>query len=204
MSASIAVSDSARTLPKGETIPVRPPAGKARRAVPWGRETSGPARPTRRRKSSGWPVRDALPRGSRSRFRLPPPGDFDECVADFAQQFKRFAVRAGWAACRRGRLRRMLVDPAHLGIQKIAELVGRQHALDGSFGVGAAGGGLYGNGGQAHPALQQIARQVNVLDPAIRKMDLAAEQDPPTDRNALVVETVAQGFVLEPQGKDRQ
>ena len=77
-------------------------------------------------------------------------------------------------------------------------------AFNAHLGAGRAGGRLQRNGRQPEPALDDVAREVNVLDAAVGQQDLAAEQDAPLHRDAAVVEFVSQRVVLEEQRQQHE
>ena len=93
----------------------------------------------------------------------------------------------------------MFAGATHAGIEEVAHRLVVIETLDGQLGAGAAARGLHLDFRQAEPALDDVARQMDVLDAGVRQRDLAPEQDSPAHRDAFRVDFVTQRVVSEIQ-----
>ena len=98
---------------------------------------------------------------------------------------------------------RVVADAAHLRVEEVAQGLRFEHAVDGDLGVGRAGGGLDAHRREAHPALEQAAGEVDVLDPPVGDVDLAAPQQALRPPDAFVVEAEAHRPELDPERGQR-
>ena len=91
---------------------------------------------------------------------------------------------------------------SHFAVEERSQLVDFQNSLNGHLRLATPRGGLQADLGQTHPALQQIAREVDVLNPTIRQVDLLAKEYAPLHGDSRVIEPVAQGDVTHPEREE--
>src|SRR5262245_51551162 len=97
----------------------------------------------------------------------------------------------------------MFSSPTHFLIEKVTQRVSFEYAFDTHFGSRASGCGLDGNGRQTKPSLNDVAGQMNVLNPAVRQIDFPPEQDSPTHRHSIVIKPILQCFIFEEHRKKK-
>src|SRR5262249_7307860 len=85
----------------------------------------------------------------------------------------------------------------HLRVQKIAQLLELPNAFDRHLSAGVPACRLHLDAREPEPPLDNVAREVDVLNSRVRQVDLAVKQDAPAHRNPLGVESVPHRVIAE-------